>query len=365
MTESGNVVLRREGGLARVTLNRSKAINALTLDMIESTAAALDDWEQDPAVEAVLIDGAGDRGLCAGADIAELRRSVLRGDGLAERFFRAEYHVNARLAEYPKPVIALMDGIVMGGGVGLSGHVRHRVATERLVWGMPEAGIGFVPDVGGTLLLARAPGELGAYLALTAGRATAGDALACGFADTFITSGEVDGLADALRRDDPLAALAAAEARSGPRPSAPLLDQRAWIDACFAGDDAEVIEARMHAAGRDEALAALRVVSPTSVKVTLAAVRQASGLASLRAALQAEMRVVMAMTTRPDFVEGIRAMVVDKERQPRWSPKSLGEVDDNVVAELLAGPKGLAPLWSNAWSAPILPPTRVTGVRDP
>jgi enoyl-CoA hydratase len=225
-----DLIAARDGALGRITLSRPRAINALTLEMVRTAAAALDLWETDPAVAAVLIDGAGERGLSAGADIAELRRSVLVGDGLAERFFREEYRLNARLAEYPKPVVAVMDGIVMGGGVGLSGHVRHRVATERLIWAMPEVGIGFVPDVGGTRLLAHAPGELGTHLGLTAARASAGDALVCGFADVFVEAAGLPALVAGLRTGDVEGALATAAQRSGPAPAWPLLADRDPIE---------------------------------------------------------------------------------------------------------------------------------------
>ncbi len=338
-----------EGMLGHLTLNRPRAINALTLGMVRGIAEALTAWESDPNVAAVLIDGAGERGLSAGADIAALRRSVLEGDGVAEAFFREEYHVNARLDAYAKPVVVVMDGVVMGGGVGLSGHASHRLATERLAWAMPEVGIGFVPDVGGTLLLARAPGELGTHLGLTAGRATAGDALACGFADAHVASAAVAQLVDDLRAGlHADAAVAAAAERSGPAPASPLAAERAQIDACYAGDDVDTILERLRAAGRDEDVVALTTPSPTSVKLTLAALRQARGLSSLREALAAELRVVMATTATPDFAEGIRAMVVDKDRAPQWSPSTLQDVDETDVARMLAGPPDLAPLWADA-----------------
>ena len=342
------LLVGREGALGHLSLNRPGAINALTLKMVRGIAAALDAWEEDPAVAAVMIDGEGERGLSAGADIAALRRSVLDNDGAAETFFREEYQLNARLAEFPKPVVVVMDGVVMGGGVGLSSHASHRLATERLAWAMPEVGIGFVPDVGGTLLLSRAPGELGTYLALTAGRATASDALFCGFADAFVSTEALP----LLRRDlqagrDVDRAVATAAARTGQAPPSALAAERFQIDACFAGDNADAIVERTRAAGRDHDLAALMKHSPTSIKVTLAGLRRACGL-SLREALAAELQVVMATVATPDFAEGVRAMVIDKDRDPQWSPARLEEVDNAVIKRLLNGPSDLAALWSGS-----------------
>ncbi|MDO8209614.1 enoyl-CoA hydratase/isomerase family protein [Conexibacter sp. CPCC 206217] len=340
------VIVGVEGALGRITLNRPRAINALTLPMVRAIDAALAGWERDPRVRAVLLDGAGERGFCAGGDIVALRRSALDGDGFAERFWREEYHLNARIAASSKPVVVLMDGVVMGGGVGLSGHARHRVATERLTWAMPETMIGFAPDVGGTFLLSRAPGQLGTHIGLTAARIGAGDALACGFADRFVAAAELEQLVADLRDGDPAAAIDAATQRSGPPPAAALASEREAIDACYAGDDAEQIAARLLVAGREEPLAALSAASPTSVKVTLAALRRAAGLRTLEACLEAELRTSCGLLGTADFAEGIRAMVVDKDRQPAWSPPTLAEVEDADAARIARGPEGLGGLWA-------------------
>jgi enoyl-CoA hydratase len=338
-----DVLTRVEGSLGHITLNRPKAINALTLPMVETIAAALTAWRATPQVRAVLLDGAGERGFCAGGDIVMMRHSALDGDGAVEAFWRAEYRLDAQIADYPKPVVALMDGIVMGGGVGLAGHASHRIATERLTWAMPEVGIGFTPDVGGTWLLTRAPGEIGTHLALTGARAGVGDALACGFADAFVPADDLSELVQALCKQEPTAAIAALQQRT-PVP-APLLAARDRIDACYAGDRAEDIAQRL-AADWPDAAAAVVVGSPTSVKVTLAALRRSAALPSLHACLAAELRTSCGILAAPDFVEGIRAMVVDKDRSPAWDPARLEDVNDNVVADIVNGPSGLQELWS-------------------
>ena len=199
------VLVRAYGGLGHLTLNRPRAINALDLGMIRDLAAALDAWEHDTDVELVLLDGAGERGLCAGGDVRGLARADPRGSPEDDRaFFRDEYALNARIAEYPKPIVAFADGITMGGGIGLAGHAAIRIVTERSKLAMPETRIGFTPDVGGTWLLAHAPGRLGEYLGLTGAVMDASDAIYAGFADHFVPSENLDGLRDALEtRADP------------------------------------------------------------------------------------------------------------------------------------------------------------------
>lgn len=318
------VLCRTRGALGRITLNRPQAINALTLEMIQAIAAILDAWEDDPAVAVVVLDGAGPRGLCAGADIVALRESAL-GDGeAARRFWRDEYALVARIARFPKPVVTIMDGVTMGGGVGLAGHARHRVATDRLVWAMPEVTIGLIPDVGGTWLLSRTPGEVGTHLALSAQRVAAGDAVACGLADAFVPHDAIDRLVEQLCDGD---VAAIADVARDPGPSALCAQQGLW-DACYAGDDARAIVARLRQADdadADAAAARIEAASPTSVTATLHGLRRARLLPDLEACLALEYELCCFMLQTPDFPEGVRAAVVDKDRQPRWSPAGLAE----------------------------------------
>src|SRR5271154_4050322 len=196
--QDAEVVVREHRALRRITLNRPKALNALTLDMAVTMTALLRSWAADPAVGAVLIDGAGERGLCAGGDIRALYDAAKSGDSLPARFWATEYHLNVLIARYPKPVIAIMDGMVMGGGVGISAHASHRVVTERSAVAMPEVGIGFFPDVGVSFLLARSPGYVGTHLELTGMRIGAADAIYSGLADTHIAAAKLADLPSAL-----------------------------------------------------------------------------------------------------------------------------------------------------------------------
>ncbi|MGE0067002.1 MAG: enoyl-CoA hydratase/isomerase family protein [Solirubrobacterales bacterium] len=341
-----NVSTRAEGRLGTITLDRPQAINALNTPMVRAITAALQRWESEEAVETVLIEGGGERGLCAGGDIVMFRSSALAGDGQAREFWSEEYALDARIAAYPKPVVVFMDGIVMGGGVGLCGHASHRVATERLLWSMPEVGIGFCPDVGGPFLLARAPGELGLHLALSAARIGAGDAIACGFADVCVDSSRLDALREELRSTDPETAIAHALAQSAPPPAASLLAQREILDPAYAGPSAAAIVAALEADGREPAsaaAAAIRQQSPTAQEVTLRAIRRASRLQSLEQCLAQDLQTSTAFMGVPDFVEGIRALVVDKDREPRWSPSRLEDVSEedlSAFSHLSAPPTG-------------------------
>jgi enoyl-CoA hydratase len=326
------IILRQNGRLGRITLNRPKAINALTLPMVRAMRAALDRWRLDPRVGTVLIDGAGPRGLCAGGDI-RLAWESLRGDGsLADRFWEEEYQLDAMIAAYPKPVVAFMDGLVMGGGVGISAHASHRVVTERSAIAMPETIIGFTPDVGASYLLSRAPGALGVRLALTGNRIGAGDALYCGLADRFVPSGQLETLADLLSR---AAADAAIETVAAEPPKSDLATQCGWIDAAYAGETVEAIIAALRERPEPQAaadIADLDARSPTSLKVTLRSIRSAAALSDLWACLAQELRLARALTRMPDFTEGVRAQVIEKDRNPRWSPATLAEVSDAMVA---------------------------------
>ncbi|WP_069811347.1 enoyl-CoA hydratase/isomerase family protein [Streptomyces sp. TP-A0874] len=337
MTGSADsVLLRTEGRAAYLTLNRPKALNALTHAMVRSIDEALTAWEEDPAVETVVLTGAGERGLCAGGDIRAIYEDALAGGGTSPAFWRDEYRLNARIARYPKPYVAVMDGIVMGGGVGVSAHGGCRIVTERSRIAMPETGIGFAPDVGGTYLLSRAPGELGTHLALTGTPVGAADALLCGLADHFVPTRR---LPELLER---LAASPLPEALTGlvePAPEGRLDGAREWIDHCYAAPTVAEIVERLLASGvpaAKEAAATLQGRAPTALKVTLRAVRQARGMETLEAALRQDYRTSCAALSTPDLAEGIRAQVIDKDRQPRWSPATLAEVTDEHVERYFA-----------------------------
>lgn len=344
------MLVRAEHGVGRLTLNRPRALNALDLDMIRRLHEALDAWEHDPEVDLVLLDGAGERGLCAGGDVRGLAEQVTSGRAEdAAEFFRREYALNARIAEYPKPIVALADGITMGGGIGLAGHASIRIVTERSRLAMPETRIGFTPDVGGTWLLARAPGRLGEYLGLTGAVMDASDAISCGFADHYVPHERLDALRDALEtRADP----------SSPTELVLLFDEtpapskleraRPWIDDAFAADTVPGIVERLRARPEPEASAAadlLGELSPTGLAVTLASVRRSRGLGGLRDALEQEYGLVMWFaTTQPDLPEGIRAQLIDKDRSPRWQPPTLDGLPADVAASALAF-RPEKPLW--------------------
>ncbi|MFF2141485.1 enoyl-CoA hydratase/isomerase family protein [Kitasatospora sp. NPDC058190] len=326
-----------DGGLGRIVLNRPRALNSLTHGMITALRATLDDWAADRRVRAVVLTGAGERGLCAGADIRAMHDDAKAGGAGTRAFLRDEYRLNALIADYPKPYVAVMDGITMGGGVGLSAHGAVRIVTERSVVAMPETRIGLVPDVGGSRLLAHAPGELGTHLGLTSASMGPGDALLCGFADHYVPSARLPELLDALASSaDPAAAVAA---HAEPAPPSELAAQHEWIDACYAADTVEEIVERLLNSGVPEAKEAAGLVlgnSPTAVKVTLAALRRARTLPSLKAVLDQEYRISCAALDGHDLVEGIRAQVVDKDRNPQWSPRALAEVTEADVARFLA-----------------------------
>ncbi|WP_328347448.1 enoyl-CoA hydratase/isomerase family protein [Streptomyces violaceus] len=327
-----DIQFRTTGRAAHIVLDRPKALNALTHAMVRRIDEALTDWERDPAVETVVITGAGERGLCAGGDIRGIHDDARDGDGTASAaFWRDEYHLNARIARYPKPYVAVMDGIVMGGGVGVSAHGSVRIVTERSRIAMPETGIGFVPDVGGTYLLALAPGELGTHLALTGAQIGAGDALLTGLADHYVPSEALGQFVDDLAGTPVREAL---DRYAKPAPEGELAGRREWIDSCFASGTVEEIVQRLLAHGdpaAKETAETLLAKSPTALKVTLTALRRARRLGPLERVLEQEYRVSCAALSVPDLVEGIRAQVIDKDRDPRWSPATLEEVTDADV----------------------------------
>ncbi|MFJ3705224.1 MULTISPECIES: enoyl-CoA hydratase/isomerase family protein [Streptomyces] len=336
MNEDEPVLLHTEGHILHITLNRPRALNALTHTMVRGIDEALVRAADDDAVTAVVIDGAGGRGLCAGGDIRSIYEDARSGRSASVDFWRDEYRLNARIARFPKPYVALMDGIVMGGGVGVSAHGDVRVVTERSRIAMPETAIGFVPDVGGTHLLAAAPGELGTHLALTGRTIGAADAILCGLADHFVPSRHLADLTTELARNTtPTEVKDTVRGYATTAPEGELAAQRPWVDECYAADTIEEIIDRLSNSGvtaAKETAAALLTASPTALKVTLAAVRRAGQLGSLEAVLDQEFRVSCRAFTGHDLTEGVRARIIDKDRTPRWTPAEIREVTAAEVA---------------------------------
>jgi enoyl-CoA hydratase len=335
-----DLIVRSDGALRRITLNRPQALNAITLDMAVAMTALLREWQSDPKVGAVLIDGAGDRGFCAGGDIRALyeaakSKPVNAANALPVRFWATEYKLNVLIARYAKPVIAIMDGLVMGGGVGLSAHAEHRVVTERSSVAMPEVGIGFFPDVGVAFLLARAPGSIGTYLALTGQRLGAADALFCKLADVQVPVERLIELpavlANCRSHDEVRASLERLSAAPAP---ARLPKEREWIDACYRGDVLEEIIERLRtsrAEGPQAALEIMRKASPTSLKVTLRNIRSAAAFDRVERSFSQDYRIALACIAGHDFIEGIRAAIIEKDRNPHWRPETIEAVTGEIV----------------------------------
>lgn len=325
------VLVRVDGSVGRLTLNRPRAINALNAPMIDTLRRTLDDWAARPEITSVLIDGAGERGLCAGGDVVAMHTDAVSGGTGVLDFWRSEYLLNAAISTFPKPYVALMDGIVMGGGVGVSAHGSHRVVTERSRIAMPETGIGFVPDVGGIFLLAHAPGETGTHLGLTAGQMDGADAIALGFADHFVPSGSLEAFTNAVVADGVDSAVLS---YSETPHQSKIFAARAWIDEVYAADTVEQIAQRLERRSEPEAqvaATALAAKSPTALKATLRSLRAARATESLADVLNQDFRAVSHALRTHDLAEGIRAQVIDKDRNPRWSPATLAEVDEAMV----------------------------------
>ena len=334
---SEEILVARDGGLGRLTLNRPQALHALTTVMCSTCITVLSDWRRDPAVQAVLIDHSGERGFCAGGDIRMLADSGASDGRLARAFFFTEYRLNHLLFSYPKPVIAVMDGITMGGGVGLSAPARYRLATERTTFAMPETGIGLFPDVGGGWFLPRLPGRIGLWLALTGARIKAADCLHAGLATHHVPSERLPELKAALAENPSDIEVLLAQFHVDPGP-APLLAHRAELDAAFGQGSVEAILAALEA-GSDWARAqalALRTKSPQTLKV---AFRQlALGLAApdFAANMAMEYRIGARVVQRHDFLEGVRAVIVDKDNAPKWDPATLEGVGEDLLDAIFA-----------------------------
>jgi enoyl-CoA hydratase len=333
------IAFRRRGALAEVEMTRPKALNALTLDMIEAFDPQLRAWAEDPEVHAVAIHGTGEKAFCAGGDVRAVWKAGKAGGDLTRRFFWEEYSLNRRIHAFPKPYVALIDGITMGGGVGLSVHGSHRVAGDRTLVAMPETAIGFFPDVGATWVLPRLEGEIGLYMALTGARLKAADALYAGFATHYVPEDRADQL---------LPALAAADWSGDPRSDVdhvlnglkdrpgepPLMQHREAIDRCFGQDSLEDIFRALEREGTDwaqDTLETLHKRSPTSMKLAFAALRRGAEL-DFDACMTMEYRLSQFCMADHDFYEGIRAVLVDKDHAPSWQPATAAEVDDARIA---------------------------------
>lgn len=343
---AAHVLADSADGIGLLTLNRPRQINALTRPMVAELTRRLAAWRDDPEVGIVVLRGAGDRGFCAGGDILAFHTAITTGRQHEFLSFLAEeFQLDGLIATYPKPVVALMDGLCMGGGVGLAGHASVRIVTPRSAIGMPETHIGYSPDVGGTHLLGLAPGRLGEHLALTASTMGAGDAIHAGFADFCIAP---DGFDDVLAALPDLVGLPAPEVavaleilQGTTPPPAPVAADAVWIDEAYAGDDVPAILRRLDASpfpGASKAAAAVRANSPLATQTALQAVRAARDDAHLPSALARELRVADFLMKHPDLPEGIRAQIIDKDRSPRWSPADHAEVDTAGITAAISSP---------------------------
>ncbi|WP_298260736.1 enoyl-CoA hydratase/isomerase family protein [Bradyrhizobium sp.] len=338
----GDLIMRREGAAGIIRLNRPKALNAMTYEMSQGIDTALDRFEADPAVAVVILEGAGERGLCAGGDIRGLYESSKAGGDLGKVFWRQEYVMNARISKYPKPYVAFMDGLVMGGGVGLSAHARHRVVTEKTKLAMPEVGLGFFPDVGGTWLLPRSPGEIGTFFGLSGQTMNGPDAVFAHFADNVVPSAKLPALREGLTGvetgttsaevDKIIAGFTTGET------AGPVAARRADIDRWFAHDRMEDIFADLKRDNSEFAQSTLETLnekSPRGMVVTLKLLRLARHATSLEECLVREYRAALEVFRSDDFREGVRAAVIDKDRDPRWSPPRIEDVTPEMLAPYL------------------------------
>jgi enoyl-CoA hydratase/carnithine racemase len=338
-----DLIARREGAAGVIRLNRPKAINAVTLEMFRDIDKALDRFEADPAVGLILLEGAGERGLCAGGDIRALYESSKVNGDLGKILWREEYILNARIAKFAKPYVAFMDGIVMGGGVGLSAHGRHRVVTERTKLAMPEVGLGFFPDVGGTFLLSRSPGEIGTYFGLTGQTMNGPDAIFARFADAVVPSNKLAALRDTLTNlragVNSTDVKAAIDAFATDETSGPVAANQPQIDRWFAHDRMQDIVAALRRDGSELAQATRKTLgekSPRGMVVALKLLRLARASSSLEQCLVREYRAALEVFRSDDFREGVRAAVIDKDRNPRWSPPRIEDVTTEMLAPYLA-----------------------------
>ncbi len=337
------VIAERRGRLGLITLNRPKALNALNLAMVAHLDSILAEWVRDNSVDAVAIRGTGERAFCAGGDVRALLVPTTAADrrAAADRFFRTEYALNYRIHTFPKPYIAFLDGVTMGGGCGLSWHGSHRVVTARTVMSMPETVLGLFPDVGAAYHLARCPGATGMFLALAGYRMRAADSLALGLGTHYVQSADIDSLvgemAAAPRLDRAAVDRLIATHVANPGP-APIEAWRSEIDSVFGRDTVEAIAASLETVKSDWAKDALKVVrsaSPTSLKMTFRQVRDAAEL-TIAEVFELDYRLVMRTVAGNDFSEGVRSILVDKDQNPRWKPDTLAGVTEAAINRLFA-----------------------------
>lgn len=331
------------GQVGRITLNRPAALNALTLEMAEEIDALLSGWANDPVVKIVVMDAAGGRAFCAGGDITNLYACMTSGDlAQARRFFVSEYRLDQLIARYPKPVVAIMHCLVIGGGVGVSAHASHRIVTDRTVLVLPECSIGLIPDVGTSLLLARAPGRMGEYIGLTGSRLSGADCVATGFADKVVPTERLGELVAALVTEADVAVIERFGVEPGP---SALVENSGAIDAVFEADAPSAIVARLKASSAEWARAALEAIgkaSPMSIHCALWAIRKARVDGTVESALGNEYRFVTRALEYGDFQEGIRAVVIDKDRKPVWRDAGLEVISPDLVAAMFDGLDGEA-----------------------
>lgn len=335
---SEEVTIGRRGSAGLIRLNRPKALNSLTLGMVHTIATALDRFAEDRDIASVIVSGEGERGLCAGGDIRLLHAAGKNGTGEAEAFWRAEFHLNHQISLYPKPYIALMDGITMGGGVGLSAHGSHRIVTERTRLAMPETGIGYFPDIGATWLLSHAPGEVGTWMGLTGLDIGAADAIYAGLADHCLASGKLSEIITAIGALSPKTSdveLHALLARASVDPGeSRLATHRDLIDRTFRFDNVEAILSALKKEPGEFAAETRRVIltrSPTSLKLTLRLLRAGRASDDLAECLERELGACLQILHNPDFYEGVRAAVIDKDRNPKWQPARIEDTEDRLI----------------------------------
>ena len=348
MSGAGDEVLTFvEGKVGRIRLNRPKAIHALTTAMCAAISETLESWRGDLGVQAVLIDHAEGRGFCAGGDIRMLAESGAADGVEARAFFRIEYQMNYRLFGYAKPIVAVMDGITMGGGVGLSLPAKYRVATENTRFAMPETGIGLFPDVGAGWYLSRLPGRVGPFLALTGHRLDGAEAQALGLATHYLPAAALEE-AKARIVADPLAIERILDAAAVPPPEARIVAHRGAIDRLFAADDLEAILAALDGDGGEWARqqrALLATKSPQTMKVSLRLLADGALFTDFADEMRQEFAVASHVVQRHDFIEGVRAVIVDKDNAPRWSPATPEGVTDHLIDQIFA-PLPEAEAWS-------------------
>lgn len=338
MTPEPEVLARIQSGVGRITLNRPRALHALNRAMCEAMIEALLAWREDDAVKSVLIDHAGERGFCAGGDIRMIAESGAGDAAEAKAFFKVEYRLNHLMFDYPKPITAIVDGIVMGGGVGISEPALVRIATERTTYAMPETGIGLFPDVGGGWFLPRLPGQTGVWLALTGARLKAADTVFLGIHSHYLPADALDAFR-AILAADPAHPIDVADGLETDPGEAPIEAHLAAIDRLFAHDTVEEIFTALEAEGSDWALAqlaTLKTKSPQSLKVTLRQLRLGATLPSFADNMAMEYRLGGRVVRTHDFQEGVRAVVVDKDNRPSWSPADLSGVTDADLDALFA-----------------------------